>query len=97
MFGLLGGVLIPAFIGNYIAILPSFVYDQYIQSCSNTKSTIMRMIPAIAVAITKDPRIDKLDLTSVGTLMCAGAALQVEVVQRLQQIMPRVSITQGYG
>jgi acyl-CoA synthetase (AMP-forming)/AMP-acid ligase II len=55
------------------------------------------MVPAIAVAITKDPRIASLDLTSVHTLMCAGAALQVEVVQKLQKIMPRVSITQGYG
>ncbi|KAF1812760.1 acyl-CoA synthetases/AMP-acid ligases II [Eremomyces bilateralis CBS 781.70] len=97
LFGLLGGVLIPAFLGNYIAILPAFVYDQYIQSCSKVGSTVMRMVPAVAVAITKDPRIDQLDLTTVKTLMCAGAALQVEVVQRLQQIMPRVSITQGYG
>jgi acyl-CoA synthetase (AMP-forming)/AMP-acid ligase II len=83
--------------GNYIAILPAFDYDQYIKSCSAIKSTIMRMVPAIAVAITKDPRIASLDLTSVHTLMCAGAALQVEVVQKLQKIMPRVSITQGYG
>jgi acyl-CoA synthetase (AMP-forming)/AMP-acid ligase II len=55
------------------------------------------MVPAVAVAISKDRRINNLDLTSVHTLMCAGAALQIEVVQKLQQIMPRVSIVQGYG
>jgi 4-coumarate--CoA ligase len=55
------------------------------------------MVPPIAIAIAKDPFVQTLDLTSVHTILCAGAPLQVDVVQALQKLMGGVRITQGYG
>lgn len=57
----------------------------------------MKMVPAIAVAIAKDPRITDLDLRSVNIILCAGATLQSEVVAQLQKILGGVDIVQGYG
>lgn len=97
MFGLLGVVAIPAFVGNYVMLMRQFVYADYIEACAKIKATTMKMVPAIAVAISKDPRIEKLDLSSVNTVLSAGATLQAEVVNRLQKLLNGVYIIQGYG
>jgi acyl-CoA synthetase (AMP-forming)/AMP-acid ligase II len=41
--------------------------------------------------------VQTLDFTSVYTIICAGAQLQVDVVQALQKLMDEVRITEGYG
>lgn len=97
MFGLLAAILMPSFVGSYVKIMKQFEYSQYVQACADIKATTMKMVPAIAVAIAKDPRVAKLDLTSVNTIMSAGATLQSEVVGRLQDLLQGVSIVQGYG
>ena len=57
----------------------------------------MKMVPPTAVAISKDPNVEKLQLDSVNTILCAGGTLQVEVVQKLQRLLKGVSIVQSYG
>ncbi|GAB7354598.1 hypothetical protein MBLNU459_g5039t1 [Dothideomycetes sp. NU459] len=96
-FGLLGAMLVPSFVGSYIAIMHQFEYGRWIQACADIKATTMKMVPAIAVAISKDENLERLDLQSVNTIMSAGATLQAEVVKRLQHLLRGVSITQGYG
>lgn len=97
MFGLLAAVLIPSFVGNYLKIMKQFEYNQWIKACADIKATSMKMVPAIVVAITKDPNAANLDLRSVETITSAGATLQGEVVGKLQQLLQGVSILQGYG
>ena len=55
------------------------------------------VVPPIALAIAKDPNIDKVDLTTVQVIMAAGATLQKVVVDRLQEVMNGCDILQGYG
>jgi 4-coumarate--CoA ligase len=55
------------------------------------------MVLPTAVAISKDPNLENIDLISVNTILCAGATLQTEVVLRLQHLLKGVSIIQGYG
>jgi acyl-coenzyme A synthetase/AMP-(fatty) acid ligase len=58
---------------------------------------IRAVVPPTALAIAKDPNIEKYDLTSVQVIMCAGATLQAEIVGRLQALMGGCDIVQGYG
>ncbi|OCK82045.1 acyl-CoA synthetases/AMP-acid ligases II [Lepidopterella palustris CBS 459.81] len=97
IFGLISGVILPPFIGSYIAVMRQFNYEAYIDGVAKTRASMMRMVPPTAIAIAKDPRLDSMDLSSVNTILCAGATLQVEVVQRLQQLLQGVAIVQGYG
>jgi len=97
MFGLLAAVLNPANCGSHIVILKQFEYTKYIEACARLRSTIMRVVPPIALAIAKDPNIDKVDLTTVQVIMAAGATLQKVVVDRLQEVMNGCDILQGYG
>jgi acyl-coenzyme A synthetase/AMP-(fatty) acid ligase len=85
------------FNGLFVLILKGFEYQDYIKCCAEYKATIMRVVPPTANQLSKDPVAASYDLTSVKTLSCAGAALGVEVMGRLQKMMPEVSIVQGYG
>lgn len=97
LFGLLGALLVPPYIGNYLVAMKQFNYKEWIDANVRIKATSMRMVPPTAVAISKDPNLENVDLSSVNTILCAGATLQTEVVQRLQYLLKGVSIIQGYG
>lgn len=97
MLGFLGAVLKPAFLGCYVVVLKRFDYETYIQACAKAQVTIMKMIPATAVAIAKDQSVEKHDLSSVRHILCTGATLQEQIVRRLQEIMKGCAIIQSYG
>jgi len=97
LFGLLGAVMVPAFIGNYLVAMKQFKYQEWIEANSRIQATMMRMVPPTALAIAKDQKLENVDLSSVNVILCAGATLQTEVVQRLQHLLKGVSIIQGYG
>jgi acyl-CoA synthetase (AMP-forming)/AMP-acid ligase II len=97
MFGLLGGVLGPSYVGNYVLAMKQFNYDEWLEANSRIRATGMKMVPPTAVAISKDPKVEKLQLGSVNTIVCAGGTLQAEVVKRLQHVLKGVSIVQSYG
>jgi 4-coumarate--CoA ligase len=97
MFGLIGAVTIAPYQGHFISIQRTFDFHKYIEGSSKIRATILRMVPPIAIAIVKDPFVQTLDLKSMNTVLCAGAPLQVDVVQALQKIMGKANITQGYG
>ena len=97
MFGLIGAVTLAPYQGHFLCIQRVFDFRKYIETSSMIKATILRMDPPIAIAITKDDFVQTLDLTSMHTILCAGAPLQVDVVQALQKLMGGVRITQGYG
>ena len=97
MFGLIGAVTLAPFQGHFVCIQKTFDFHQYISKSSAIRATLLRLVPPIAIAIIKDPIVQTLDLKSVNTVLCAGAPLQVDVVQAMQKIMGGVHITQGYG
>ncbi|KAG9696433.1 luciferin 4-monooxygenase, partial [Aureobasidium melanogenum] len=99
MFGIVGAVFPGAYNGSHTVLMRQFDYRKWITACAKIRATSLKSVPAIAVMITKDPEIlsGKLDLTSVQYLLCAGAALQQEVVASLQQLLQGVSIVQGFG
>lgn len=97
MFGLQSVVLSAAINGSYALLMPAFEYGAFIEASSRIKANVMKTVPAIAIAIAKDPNISKYDLSSVTTFISAGATLQAEIVARLQDVFSGVNITQGYG
>lgn len=99
MFGIVGAVFPGAYNGSHTVLMRQFDYRKWISACARIRATSLKSVPSIAVMITKDPEVlsGKLDLTSVQYLLCAGAALQQEVVASLQQLLQGVSIVQGFG
>lgn len=90
-------LFVPAMSGVLLVLLREYSFQKYISACAETKATILRMVPPTAVAMAKDPWVAQQDLTTVHTIMCAGAVLPPEIISRLEKLMPRASIGQGYG
>ena len=97
IYGIVAAVFASAYLGNYIVAMKRFDFKAYVQRCSEIKATILRTVPATAVMLVKEPWVRDLDLTSVRFIACAGAALQSQVVEQLQQILGGVDVIQGYG
>ncbi|CRK45572.1 hypothetical protein BN1723_006684 [Verticillium longisporum] len=98
IYGIVSGVLAPAWIGNYVQPMARFEYRPYLQRAAELKANILRLVPATAVRMTKDPEIKNLDLSAVHTVMCPGSPLSTDTVVALHQILsPEATVLNGYG
>ncbi|KAM0277422.1 hypothetical protein ACHAQH_005784 [Verticillium albo-atrum] len=64
IYGIVSGVLAPACIGNYVQPMKKFEYLPYLLRAAELKGNTLRLVPAAAVRMTKDPDIQGLDLSS---------------------------------
>jgi 4-coumarate--CoA ligase len=97
MIGVLGAMILPAFVGSYIGVMRQYTLPKYIKACAEAKATIMKVVPSVAVGFVQHSSAQELDLSSITYIMTAGATLQPEVVQKLQNVFKGVYFVQGYG
>lgn len=98
VYGLVSAVLAPAWIGSYLQIMKRFDYMQYLRRCSEIQATVLRLVPAAALRMVKDPAVKQLDLRSVEAVMCSGAALSDDTVEALKGMLaPGAGVLNGFG
>ncbi|KAH6690104.1 luciferin 4-monooxygenase [Verticillium dahliae] len=86
----------PSFAHIFMAL--RFEYRPYLQRAAELKANILRLVPATAVRMTKDPEIKNLDPSAVHTVMCSGSHLSSDTVVALHQILsPEATMLNGYG
>ena len=77
--------------------MPTFTLEAYLSRCAEIRATALKLVPATAVRMTKDPTLSNLDLSSVRFISCSGAALAPAVAKSLQQKLPAAVVTNGFG
>ncbi|KAH8176646.1 AMP-binding enzyme domain-containing protein [Sarocladium implicatum] len=98
IYGIVSGVMLPAWVGSYLQPMRRFEYLPYIRRCAELRAPVLRLVPAAAFRLATDPDIQKLDLKCVQTVMCSGAALSNETVESLKSVLsPQVAVLNGYG
>ncbi|KAF7564012.1 hypothetical protein G7046_g158 [Stylonectria norvegica] len=98
VYGIVSAVLLPAWVGSYVQAMQKFNYLAYLERCAEIRATVLRLVPAAAVRMTKDAAVKRLDLSSAQTAMCSGAALSDEVVDGLRSMLaPGAGVLNGYG
>lgn len=98
VYGLVSAVLTPAWVGSYLQIMKRFDYLDYLRRCADIRATVLRLVPAAAVRMIKDPEVKRLDLTSVQAVMCSGAGLSDTTVEALKAILASgAGVLNGYG
>lgn len=98
IYGIVSGVMLPAWVGSYLQPMRKFEYLPYVRRCAELRALVLRLVPAAAVRLATDPDIQKLDLKCVQTVMCSGAALSDETVESLKEVLsPEVAVLNGYG
>ncbi|KAF2421079.1 luciferin 4-monooxygenase [Tothia fuscella] len=100
IYGIVSAVLLSAFVGSHTVAMKHFDFVPYLQRCVGLRATILRLVPATAIRLANDPAVARLglDLSSVRFIMCSGAALSADIIERLQQMLhPTAAVLNGYG
>ncbi|KAH6898112.1 4-coumarate-CoA ligase [Thelonectria olida] len=75
IYGIVSAVLLLAWVGSYVQAMRKFNYMQYLRRCAAMKATVLRLVPAVAARMVKDPEVRRLDFGCAQAAMCSGAAL----------------------
>ncbi|CAK7230217.1 hypothetical protein SBRCBS47491_007512 [Sporothrix bragantina] len=98
------GVFVTAtalYTGGYVRLLRSYTLPTYLAACVASRATTLRMVAPTVVDVVKllqDPSSVSMDLSSVKTIVCAGAMLPPEMITAVQTLLGNdVAIVQAYG
>ncbi|KAJ1896137.1 hypothetical protein LPJ66_004175 [Kickxella alabastrina] len=83
--------------GGTIVIMAAYTFEKLLSAIQHFKITYGYLVPPIVCALSKDPRVDKFDLTSMHTVLSGGAALSPTLIETTEARLPGVRIVQGYG
>ncbi|MGH3633932.1 MAG: acyl-CoA synthetase [Mycobacterium sp.] len=94
--GALGQALLPTLIKGAAALLiPSWDVDTCFDLIEQEKVTFMFGVPTMFTQLAQSPRWPDADLSSLRTLLCAGSAVPMPLIEIYQQ--RGLSFCQGYG
>ncbi|KAF8192656.1 amp dependent CoA ligase [Mycena galopus ATCC 62051] len=87
----------PLFCAMTVVIVPKFVFEEMLNSIVKYKINQLMIVPPQAVMLSKDPIVQRYDLSNVRGVTCGGASLSAGLTTRLAQIFPHAYIGQAYG
>ncbi|PIA17650.1 acetyl-CoA synthetase-like protein [Coemansia reversa NRRL 1564] len=84
-------------LGGCIVVMRRYSFDAFLKVVQEYKITFGYLVPPIVCALSKDPRVDSYDLSSMHTVLSGGAALSPTLIEMTEQRLPGVRVIQGYG
>ncbi|KAJ1933407.1 hypothetical protein FBU59_006038, partial [Linderina macrospora] len=84
-------------LGGTIVIMPRYTFDGFLMAIEKHRITFAYVVPPLVCALSKDPRVDKYDMSSMHTILSGGAALSPTLIETTQRRLPNVRVIQGYG
>ncbi|KAJ2547864.1 hypothetical protein EV175_005050 [Coemansia sp. RSA 1933] len=84
-------------LGGKIVIMPSYSFDKFLATVAAYRITFGYLVPPIVCALSKDPRVDAHDLSSMHTVLSGGAALSPALIETTEERLSGVRVVQGYG
>ncbi len=96
IFGLTVCLNWPMSQGALILILPRFELDGFFRTLEKHRPTMLPGVPTLFVALLNDPRLPRLDMTSLWACISGSAPLPLEVRERFEAISG-CRIIEGYG
>ena len=95
-FGLTACLNWPMSQGAMIILLPRFEIDSLIKAMKKHRPTMLPAVPTLFVALINDPRLPKMDLSSLWGCISGSAPLPLEVRDRFEDLSG-CRILEGYG
>lgn len=90
-------VLMGAWVGLYTMLQKKYTLQTFLELSAQTDANALRILPTIAVAITKERSFDLSRLSRVQYIMCSGAVLPTPTIAHFRTHFPNAPIFQGYG
>ncbi|KAF2642996.1 acetyl-CoA synthetase-like protein [Massarina eburnea CBS 473.64] len=97
IYGLLSIALMGSWIGFYTKLQKKYTLETFLELSATTNSTVFRILPTIAVAISKQTAFDLSRLSSIQYILCSGAVLPTSTIAFFAKNLPDAPIIQGYG
>lgn len=95
--GLMTVALMGVWLGAYNVLMKKYTLENFLELSAKIQATALRILPTIAVAISKQASFDLSRLSSVRFIMCSGAALPTPIIKFFRDSFPYSPIIQGYG
>jgi long-chain acyl-CoA synthetase len=95
-FGLTACLNWPMSQGALIIVLPRFEINSFIKAMGKYRPTMLPGVPTLFVALINDPRLPKLDLSSLWACISGSAPLPLEVRDRFEALSG-CTMMEGYG
>jgi long-chain acyl-CoA synthetase len=95
-FGLTACLNWPMSQGALIILLPRFEINSLLKALKKHRPTMLPAVPTLFVALINDPRLPKLDLSSLWAAISGSAPLPLEVRDRFEELSG-CRIMEGYG
>lgn len=91
-------VMIPATMaGSKLVLQRRWIADQALELIERERLTNAGGVPTIAWQIIEHPRFNEFDLSSLETISYGGAPSAPELVRRLKERFPKLTVGQGWG
>ena len=88
-----------AFASNSLLVIqPAFDVAAYADALERYRITVLTAVPTMFARLVKEPALLRgRDLSALGRVMLGSAPMTVALYERIQQALPQVRITHGYG
>ncbi|KAK7694984.1 hypothetical protein QCA50_002172 [Cerrena zonata] len=97
IYGLVVNLHFYLFAGNTLVVSSKFNFVEMLKSIEKYRINHLLLVPPMIVLLCKNPATKQYNLSSLRFIMSGAAPLSAELTQQLIQILPHVSIHQGYG
>ncbi|XP_046402443.1 luciferin 4-monooxygenase-like isoform X2 [Ischnura elegans] len=104
-FGLINLLRMTA-LGLKVVVMNRFEPQVFFRAIQEHKVSTLSLVPPLLVFLTKEPRVDKYDLSSISQILCGAAPLGRDTEERVEAIInkqrsrigaPPCTVRQGYG
>jgi acyl-CoA synthetase (AMP-forming)/AMP-acid ligase II len=82
--------------GATVVTMPRFELEPFLKVLQDWRIALAHIVPPVAVALAKNPVVDRYDLSRLRWLLCAAAPLGSEMTALVEQRL-NVQMRQGYG
>ncbi|KAH7690446.1 4-coumarate--CoA ligase protein [Dioscorea alata] len=83
--------------GNSVVLMKRFEMEMVLKSIERFKVTHMYVVPPVMIALAKQGKSTKYDLSSLRFLGSGAAPLGKDVMEEVAKAIPKAEIVQGYG
>ncbi|KAL1891322.1 hypothetical protein Sste5346_007782 [Sporothrix stenoceras] len=97
IYGLYVCALMSPWLGSYVCMVPSFDVETYCRLMHEKRATLARLVPPVALALSKSTAVKKYSYPSLEYFSCSAAPLTPVVANQLRRQFPGVSLCQTYG
>ncbi|KZP07131.1 amp dependent CoA ligase [Athelia psychrophila] len=97
IYGLVANLHAMLFYGMSVVLIPKFNFEGFLKSIVRFQMTHILLVPPMVVLLCKRSAVQKYDLSSVRGVSSGAAPLSAEILPLLTALLPRATISQGYG